>query len=85
MTGSLEAGKFADMAAVDLGSVDLQPVYNVLSQLVYSAGRGAVTDVWVAGQILAERKLTTIDEASLSEALPTWGELVRPAKQRKIE
>src|SRR5215469_10093437 len=37
--GSLSPGKWADLAAVDLEAPETQPVYDVLSTLVYSAGR----------------------------------------------
>jgi 5-methylthioadenosine/S-adenosylhomocysteine deaminase len=33
--GSLEVGKFADFCAVDLGSINSIPLYDVISQLVY--------------------------------------------------
>lgn len=47
--GSLEPGKDADLAAIDLSSIENQPCYDPVSQLVYSAGRECVTHVWVAG------------------------------------
>ena len=46
------AGKSADFIAVDLRRPATQPVYNVLSQLVYAAGRDQVSDVFVAGRAL---------------------------------
>jgi 5-methylthioadenosine/S-adenosylhomocysteine deaminase len=51
-TGSLVAGKCADMVCVDLAPPATQPVHHVISQLVYAAGRDQVTDVWVAGRAL---------------------------------
>lgn len=50
VTGSLEAGKWADIACIDLGTLNSQPLYDVTSQLVYTAGAGQVRDVWVAGR-----------------------------------
>ena len=69
--GSLRPGKWADMAAVNLATPECQPVYNPLSQLVYSASRHQVSDVWVAGrQLLRQGELTTLDlEAILSRAV----------------
>jgi 5-methylthioadenosine/S-adenosylhomocysteine deaminase len=62
----VQVGKCADMIAVDLGGIDQQPMYNVLSHLVYSCSRSCVTDVWVGGQQLLDgRRLTTIDETSV--------------------
>jgi 5-methylthioadenosine/S-adenosylhomocysteine deaminase len=54
--GSLEAGKEADLAAFDLGQPETQPLYDVVSHLVYSAGREQVTDVWVAGRRVVEAR-----------------------------
>ncbi len=57
--GSIEPGKDADLIALDLSAPEYQPCYDVLSQIVYSAGRDAVTHAWVAGRaVLAERTLT---------------------------
>jgi len=46
--GSLEAGKRADVVAVQLGE-DCQPVFDPVAALVYSASRGRVSHVWVDG------------------------------------
>jgi 5-methylthioadenosine/S-adenosylhomocysteine deaminase len=48
--GSIEPGKEADLVAFDLSPPETQPLYDVISHLVYSAGREQVTDVWVAGK-----------------------------------
>ena len=48
--GSIEAGKLADLAAVRLDALETQPMYSVVSQIVYAAGRHQVSDVWIAGQ-----------------------------------
>lgn len=70
--GSLEQGKSADFIAVDLNRPATQPLYHVLSQLVYAVGRDQVTDVFVAGRaLLREGKLLTVDE---TEALAKAGE-----------
>ncbi len=72
-TGSLEAGKSADITAVDLNSIETQPVYNPISQLVYAAGRDNVTDVWVGGRHLLSRgELTTIDTVEILERAAEW-------------
>jgi 5-methylthioadenosine/S-adenosylhomocysteine deaminase len=73
-TGSLEAGKSADMVAVNLGGIETQPVFNPVSQLVYSTGRDKVTDVWVAGrQVLKGSELTTLNTLKISENAEEWG------------
>lgn len=79
--GSLEVGKYADMVAVDLGSLETQPLFSVHSHLVYAASRANVTDVWVNGsQLLDARRLTTIDEAACLRSIAKWAEAVRPGR-----
>ncbi|MCZ6898202.1 MAG: TRZ/ATZ family hydrolase, partial [Betaproteobacteria bacterium] len=51
-TGSLVAGKIADITAVDFSSLELLPCYDPVSHLVYSAGRQHVSHVWVNGKML---------------------------------
>lgn len=71
--GSIETGKWADLAAIDLGSVETQPVYDPVSALVYSAGREQVSDVWVAGQqVLKQRQLVNMDIDELLTRVHGW-------------
>ena len=76
-TGSLEAGKWADIAAVDLETLETRPLYNPVSQLVYAAGREQVTDVWVAGQhVLKNRELIHLDARNLLRRAIEWQERI---------
>lgn len=60
--GSIEVGKQADLACIDLSALETQPLHNVASQLVYAAGRQQVSDVWIAGmRKLRERVLVDMD------------------------
>ena len=78
--GSLAAGKAADFIAVDLGDIATQPVYNVISQLVYASSRHQVTDVFVAGRaLLRERRFQSIDERAVLERAQAWRARIRPA------
>jgi 5-methylthioadenosine/S-adenosylhomocysteine deaminase len=71
--GSLVPGKQADLVAVDLSAIETQPLHDPVSQLVYAAGRHQVSDVWVAGrQVLRERRLLTLDEEQIGEAVREW-------------
>ena len=73
-TGSLVPGKAADLVAVDLGEPETEPVYNPLSELVYSAARSQVTDVWVAGRaLMRERRLLTLDLDEIRARAAAWG------------
>jgi 5-methylthioadenosine/S-adenosylhomocysteine deaminase len=77
--GSLEAGKAADLVAIDLSTVPTQPVYDPISQIVYAAGREQVTDVWVNGRrLLQDRKLTALDETAVLEKAARWRVKIRP-------
>ncbi|MBV1911183.1 MAG: TRZ/ATZ family hydrolase [Kangiellaceae bacterium] len=71
--GSIEIGKQADLIAVDLNTIETQPVYNPISQIVYAASREHVKDVWVAGkQLLNNRKLTQMSESKLIHIAKSW-------------
>jgi 5-methylthioadenosine/S-adenosylhomocysteine deaminase len=78
--GSIEAGKQADLCAVRLDDIETQPMYNVVSQLVYAVGRHQVSDVWVAGQRkLRGRVLADLDPAELREKARRWRERIAGA------
>ena len=78
--GSIEVGKSADITTVDLSDIENQPVYNPVSQLVYSAGRENVSNVWVAGNhLLKDRELTTLDEKAILEKAKSWQEKIAEA------
>lgn len=73
--GSLRKGKQADIIAIDLGVLESQPMFDPISQIVYTANRNQVTDVWVAGkQLLRSRELQTINESQLKMNLAAWRE-----------
>ena len=71
--GSLEAGKAADIAAIDLWNIETQPNFDPVAQIVYAASRHQVTDVWVAGRhVLKDRRLETLDEPALLASALRW-------------
>jgi len=71
--GSIETGKQADLCALDLGAPETQPLYNVVSQVIYAASRRQFTDVWVAGKRLLDGgKLKTIDIDSVVQSAREW-------------
>ena len=71
--GSLEVGKQADIVALDWRSIELQPIYNPISQLVYATQREQVVQVWIEGQqVLKDRNPTGIDLASLQQNILHW-------------
>ena len=77
--GSLEAGKSADMIAVEISSLSQKPLYNPASQLVYSNAGSQVTHSWVAGKaLLRERNLVTLDEDNLIRRADAWRNQISP-------
>jgi 5-methylthioadenosine/S-adenosylhomocysteine deaminase len=71
--GSIEAGKWADLAALDLSFPETQPVHNVISQIAYAANCRQFTDVWVAGKrLLSNGVLTGLDLHGVMEKAEEW-------------
>ncbi len=73
--GSICKGKQADIIAIDLGELESQPIYDPVSQIVYTANRNQVSDVWVAGrQLLRCRELLTMNENEIKISAAGWRE-----------
>ena len=71
--GSLEPGKAADLIAVELTDPSALPLYNPLSQLVYTGSGSRVSHVWVQGRpLLRERRFLTLDFAAVSASARDW-------------
>lgn len=71
--GSIEAGKWADLACIDMQRFNTQPLYDPVSQLVYATRADQVSDVWVAGRHLLDRgELTTINRDSIFRRSDEW-------------
>jgi 5-methylthioadenosine/S-adenosylhomocysteine deaminase len=78
--GSLVKGKAADFIAIDLGEISTQPLYNVISQVVYATSRHQVSDVFVAGRaLLRDRQFQTVDERAIVARAQEWRAKVRPS------
>jgi 5-methylthioadenosine/S-adenosylhomocysteine deaminase len=77
-TGSLEAGKRADLIVLDPRNAHAEPWEDVYSTLVYSAKASDVTDVWVEGRrLLSGRRPVTLDRAAVLDAAVKWRRKVR--------
>ncbi len=62
--GSIEVGKKADLAILDLNTPSLTPRNNLIAGLSYSANGSEVDTVIINGQVTMEgRKILTMDEA----------------------
>ena len=63
VTGSLEIGKKADMAILNLNTPSLTPRNNLIAGLSYSANGSEVETVIIDGKVTMEnRKVLTLDE-----------------------
>ena len=77
LVGSIEPGKQADLACVDLSALETQPLHHVVSQLIYATGRQQVGDVWIAGKPkLRDRVLVDIDPAAVVANARQWRERI---------
>lgn len=71
--GSLEAGKQADMIAIDMESIGTTPLYNIASQLVYASSSKQVSGSWVAGkQLVADHQLCTLNRNEILVKSREW-------------
>jgi 5-methylthioadenosine/S-adenosylhomocysteine deaminase len=74
VTGSLEAGKRADIVVIDLSGLHTTPVlhgadFNVAAHLVFSSSGRDVRDVWVDGRrLVAAGKPVTFDIGAVRES-----------------
>ncbi|RHH70147.1 MULTISPECIES: amidohydrolase [Vagococcus] len=54
--GSLEVGKKADMMLIETNSVNMFPIFDPYSVLVYSANASNVESTWINGERVVEKK-----------------------------
>lgn len=75
--GSLEVGKHADVVLHDTDRPEWRPLLNVMNQLVWSAdGRGVHTVVVGGEVVVADGRMTTIDESALYAEAQRMGEAI---------
>lgn len=68
--GTIQPGKRADLILLDMTDPSFVPLNSALRQLVYTEGGRGVETVIIDGQVVMEnRRLTTIDEIGLNEAV----------------
>ncbi len=81
--GSLEVGKKADIAIVDLDGLHQIPSYNIYSTLIYATKASDVSTVIIDGKIvMQDRKLLTLDEKSIKEQAARYrDQVIKSLKQ----
>jgi 5-methylthioadenosine/S-adenosylhomocysteine deaminase len=71
--GSIETGKRADLVLVAQDSLNQLPLYNIYSHLVYATKTSDVQTVIINGRVvMRDRRLLTLDEASIKEGARTF-------------
>ena len=76
-TGSLEIGKAADMAIIDIEQIEAQPVYDPVGHTVYATQRAQVSDVWVEGKLLLhDKQLQTLDQDKILSSTREWNQKI---------
>ena len=71
--GSIEAGKKADLIAIDLSDINTTPVYDPVAQIAYAANSRQVSHVWIDGQLkLKNHQLVDVDMESIINKAYDW-------------
>ncbi len=84
ITGSIEVGKKADLALIETESVNMYPIHDRYSAVVYSANPSNVHSLWVNGmQTVDNKKLTCRDLKQLRAELD--GEMEHFREMAKIQ
>lgn len=68
--GSIEIGKKADIVLIDLNSLHLKPIYDVVNTIVYVAtGHDVITSIINGNIVMYNRKILTVDEEEVSRKI----------------
>ena len=79
LTGSLEAGKAADLVAVDSRRLQLSPLHDPFAALIHSHAGNAVSDVFIQGErVVADGRHTHLDVDELLAETNAWLLQTRP-------
>ena len=76
--GTLEVGKLADIIALDLRHVSFYPLYNPVSNIVYTAGGSELSFVMCDGRVLMENyKIKSLNETEVLEESKGYSQKVQ--------
>jgi len=78
--GTLQEGSAADIISVKLDEPNVQPLYQIKSQLAYALNSHQVQNVWIAGnQVVKNRQLLTLDLTEILAETDQWREKIAQA------
>ncbi|MBI4689877.1 MAG: amidohydrolase [Nitrospirae bacterium] len=78
ITGSIEKGKAADIAILNLDKPHLTPMYDIYSHLVYSARASDFETVFVNGRLIVDNgRLCTADEEDIMSKAREWRDKIK--------
>jgi 5-methylthioadenosine/S-adenosylhomocysteine deaminase len=85
--GALDPGSYADLVALDLHDLSLQPQHNLARNLIYSLESRAIRHVYVGGEpVVRAGRLTRVDERSIVERVArvtaSWPDWARRRQAR---
>ena len=76
--GSIETGKCADLIAIDLSSLNTQPLYNPVAQIVYAAASRQVSHVWIDGVAqLKDFEFCQLDTNGIIAKAASWAQKIK--------
>ncbi len=77
VTGSIQAGKAADLVMAELDRPHLVPIYNIYSHIVYAMRPSDIEMVMVDGKVVVNGgRLTTSDESEILQKARHWSEKI---------
>lgn len=87
LVGSIEVGKKADLTLVETSSINMFPIFDPYSALVYSANASNVAHVWVNGsQLVKDKQLVYQDSQKVrSDLFAQMEQFIRKAEQLAAE
>ena len=78
VTGSIEAGKAADLACIDVGTLECRAAQSIEDALLHGATRSQVSDVWTGGRCaLSEGRLLAFDEEEIATLPARWAQRLK--------
>jgi len=83
ITGSIKAGKKADLVVANLNKPHLTPIYDIYSHIVYSMHSSDIETVMVNGKIVIDNgRPTTLDEKKIMAKAKEWQGKIKKADHK---